>query len=292
MERINYHQLYYFYVIATEGSIKAACEKLHVTQPTVSGQLKELEESLGCKLFRREHRKLVINAEGLKALEKAEKIFSMGDELVNTLHLKKGSPRENIRIGVSEAITNHTLHAFTLEAWKDKTLAIDVIHDDLPYLVDLMNQDELDIIISDSSFNKYSDRYKSINIGTQKIHIVGCDKFKKLKRDFPASMDGQPFLNYSQSSMMRRDLDYFFKLQGIQPDVIGKVDDLLLATLVAAKGHCLAALPERVAKPELKKRGLFVIGEIPGLTLTEWVIVSKLSQRKLAVRKVIKNFLN
>ena len=56
MTRLNYNHLYYFYVIAHECSIKSACSKLNLTQPTISDQLKNLEEDLGQDLFYRQHR--------------------------------------------------------------------------------------------------------------------------------------------------------------------------------------------------------------------------------------------
>ena len=56
MDWINYHHLLYFYTIAREGSIAKACKQLHLTQPTISAQLRALEESLGEQLFLRSGR--------------------------------------------------------------------------------------------------------------------------------------------------------------------------------------------------------------------------------------------
>ena len=53
MERLNYHHLLYFWVTAREGSVARACAELHLAQPTISGQIRLLEESLGEKLFAR-----------------------------------------------------------------------------------------------------------------------------------------------------------------------------------------------------------------------------------------------
>ena len=51
MQRINYQHLFYFWHVVTEGSITAACEKLHLAQPTISGQLTVFEQAIGEKLF-------------------------------------------------------------------------------------------------------------------------------------------------------------------------------------------------------------------------------------------------
>ena len=60
MEWLNYHHLLYFWVVAREGSIAAATRKLNLTQPTISAQLRLLEESLGEKLFEKSGRSLVL----------------------------------------------------------------------------------------------------------------------------------------------------------------------------------------------------------------------------------------
>ena len=57
MEWLNYHHLYYFWVVAKQGSIARAVDKLRLAQPTISGQLKQLEETLGEKLFTRATRR-------------------------------------------------------------------------------------------------------------------------------------------------------------------------------------------------------------------------------------------
>ena len=68
MNRLNFNHFYYFYIVAREGSIKSAAEKLFVSQPTISDQLKLLEEYFECKLFERKHRQLSLTKEGELAL--------------------------------------------------------------------------------------------------------------------------------------------------------------------------------------------------------------------------------
>ena len=53
MEWLNYHHLRYFWAVASEGTLARAAAKLSVSQPSLSGQIGELESALGEKLFRR-----------------------------------------------------------------------------------------------------------------------------------------------------------------------------------------------------------------------------------------------
>ena len=56
MDWLNYHHLRYFWTVAKEGGLRQAAERLHVSQPSISAQIRELEEALGEKLFRRQGR--------------------------------------------------------------------------------------------------------------------------------------------------------------------------------------------------------------------------------------------
>ena len=85
MEWLNYHHLLYFWTVAKAGSITAACEQLHLAQPTISAQLRDLENALGRKLFTRAGRHLVLTEAGRLVYRYADEIFSLGRELLDTL---------------------------------------------------------------------------------------------------------------------------------------------------------------------------------------------------------------
>ncbi|MCB1693995.1 MAG: LysR family transcriptional regulator, partial [Pseudomonadales bacterium] len=89
MEWLNYHHLLYFWVVAKEGTVAAASEKLMLAQPTISGQIRELENALGQKLFRRRGRYLALTDAGRMVYRYADGIFALGRELIDTM---KGRP--------------------------------------------------------------------------------------------------------------------------------------------------------------------------------------------------------
>lgn len=102
--RINFQVLTYFLAIANEESITAACEVLHVTQPTVSRQISDLEKDLGVTLFERGPRKITLTKEGMLFKRRAEEILSLinkiekeiiqdSEELEGTISLGGGELR-------------------------------------------------------------------------------------------------------------------------------------------------------------------------------------------------------
>ncbi len=75
--------LRYFLEIAREGNMTRAAERLHVTQPTLSKQMKELEQELGKKLFRRGSTSVRLTDEGMLLRKRAEDLLAMADKIEN-----------------------------------------------------------------------------------------------------------------------------------------------------------------------------------------------------------------
>jgi len=83
---INYKHLHYFWVVAKQGGIARASERLHLTPQTISGQINLLEEQLGEELFSKSGRNLELTETGRLVLSYADEIFSLGNELEEAIH--------------------------------------------------------------------------------------------------------------------------------------------------------------------------------------------------------------
>ena len=80
-QSFNYRHLYYFWVVAKEGGIARAAQRLDMAVQTISAQVRELEKSLGVSLLRNEGRNLVLTDAGMAALHEADHIFALGELL-------------------------------------------------------------------------------------------------------------------------------------------------------------------------------------------------------------------
>ena len=94
--------LRYFLTIAREGSITNAANVLHVTQPTLSRQIHDLEEELGQRLFVRGSRNMRLTAEGMILRKRAEEIISMVDKTEAEFHSMSNVVSGDIYIGGGE----------------------------------------------------------------------------------------------------------------------------------------------------------------------------------------------
>src|ERR1700756_2998815 len=104
MHWLNYHHLLYFWTVAREGSIVRACTRLHLTQPTISGQLRSLERALGIKVFARQGRNLVLTEAGRLVYRYCDEIFSLGQELQDTLRGRPPGRSLRLVVGVAESL--------------------------------------------------------------------------------------------------------------------------------------------------------------------------------------------
>ena len=82
---MEFRVLQYFLAIAREETISKAAESLHIPQPTLSRQMKELEEQLGKQLFIRGNRKINLTEEGILLRQRAEEIISLVEKIENGL---------------------------------------------------------------------------------------------------------------------------------------------------------------------------------------------------------------
>ena len=100
----SYRHLYYFWVVAKEGGMVRAAERLGMAVQTVSTQVRELERSLGCVLLKPAGRGVALTEAGVVAMQQAEQIFQLGEQLPALLGDALGTPRVRLTVGLSDAL--------------------------------------------------------------------------------------------------------------------------------------------------------------------------------------------
>jgi LysR family transcriptional activator of nhaA len=265
MEWLNYHHLHYFWVVAKEGTIAAACEKLHVAQPTISAQLRALEKSLGEKLFKRVGRNLVLTDTGRTVYRYADEIFPLGGELLDTL---RGRPTGNpmrFSVGVADVLPKLVAYRLLEPALRlPETIQL-VCHESTPpELLARLAIHQLDLILSDGPIGP-DVRVRAFNhlLGECGVAIFGSKELAAShRRRFPRSLDGAPFLLPAGNTSLRRSLEFWFDSESIRPLVVGEFDDDALLTVFGQAGAGLFAAPDVVEKEVRRQYGVRVVGRM------------------------------
>jgi len=256
VQPLNYHHLLYFYVVAREGSIARATTVLDLTQPTISGQLRTLEQALGEKLFERRGRNLVLTETGHVIYRYAEEIFSLGDELMRTLQGQPTTGPLRFAVGVSDSLpklTTYRLLAPALALQTPMRLLLRIGKTD-QLLADLSIH-ALDLVLADTPINP-GVKVRAFN------HVLGeCDvtvfataaHVDKYRRNFPRSLHDAPFLLPTQGTALRRSLEQWFEAENIHPAVAAEVEDMALLQVLGQEGLGLFAAPT-VVEDEIQRQ--------------------------------------
>lgn len=288
---LNYHHLLYFSVIAKEGSIARASERLLIGQSALSSQLKQLEESLGQKLFERKNRSLVITEAGKIALEYAEEIFKKGEEFIQVFNNKSLAYKSHYRIGVADSLPKILACKLVEEAQKVGDDCFVTLTEGTPKeLLEKLNGHKIDIILSNSSSVSSSRDIFSRSAGKAKVGVYGAKKYAKYSQGFPYSISGLPLILPTKHSKLRYDIEHIFQELHIQYDLVAEVQDSSVKKLMCEHGKALILIPEFAAKPLVKSERLFKIGRVPQLVEEYWLISQKRTINNPITDELIKNF--
>ena len=104
MDWLNYHHLLYFWTVVRKGGVSKAAEELHLSQPTVSAQVRSLETAIGEPLFTRKGRVQTLTDVGRVVYQHADEIFGIGRDLIDTLNGRPGQRAVPLTVGVANAV--------------------------------------------------------------------------------------------------------------------------------------------------------------------------------------------
>ena len=267
---LNYHHLRYFHVVAREGSIARASRVLHTSPPSISTQLRQLEASLGERLFRRQGRGLALTEVGQLVQEYAEQICALGGELVETVRGRPSTRPALIRIGIAEAVPKE-LSARLLEPLfeGDERVRV-VVHEDVAeQLLAELALHRCDLVLLDEPPATIS-RLKVFQhaLGDAAIGVFGRRAVAaKLRRRFPESLDGSPFVLPIEDQLLRREFDRWAAERELRVDIAAEVEDSALLKVLARGGRGLLLAPSVLASTLEKHHGLTRVGELPDVRL-------------------------
>ena len=275
MTWLNYHHLYYFWITANEGSISKASRKLRVGQPTISTQIRTLEESLNQILFNRKSRGLHLTEAGKVVLDYANQIFSLGNELMEVVKDETFSKRTHIHIGAMDGVPKSLIQSVIHSAQRIAPCLITVIEGKGDFLFMELLAHRIDLVVSNFAPTiGNSKQYYSRLLEKIPITIFSTKKFQSLKRKFPKSLQDQPFIMPTLDSKLRHDLNHYFQSNKITVDVVIETQDTSIQKLLGNEGMGLVPLPNFAGKDLVKEGKLIKIGSLQGVTEDFWLVSS------------------
>jgi LysR family transcriptional activator of nhaA len=260
---LNYHHLFYFWIVVREGGISRAAEKLRLSQPAISAQIKTLEAALGERLLQRQGRALVLTDVGRIVDRYATEIFTAGNELLETIKGRPSGRAPRLAVGVANAVPKLVVYRLLRPAIEGaEPVQITCTEDDPEQLLARLATHALDVVISDTPAAPHV-RVKVFNhllgeSGT--TFFAGKSLARRLRRRFPHSLNGAPMLLPTVNTSVRRALEQWFESEDLRPVVAGEFEDPALLNTFGEWGHAVFAAPTAIEDEVLRSRRVGIVG--------------------------------
>lgn len=265
MEWLNYHHLRYFWVVAKEGTLRQAAEKLAVSQPSISAQIRLLEESLGAELFRRSGRRLSLTDMGQLAFGYAEDIFSTGQDLLDAVRDRPGYRPMRCQVGVTDSVPKWVACRMLRPAFAlSQPMHMLCREGTLDGLLLELAGFRLDLVLADKpaprglpvkTFSRLLGKCGSIFCAVPKVA-------DRLRKEFPRSLQDAAVLLPIESTPLRVTLDQWFDQAGVRPVVAAEFEDPALMLVMAAEGLGFVVVPSVIGAETLRHYGLKSLGRV------------------------------
>ena len=292
MEWLNYHHLHYFWMVAKEGSVTAAAKSLRLSQPTISGQVKLLEEQLGEKLFRRAGRHLELTEMGKVAYQYAEEIFSMGREMQELFSGRSVHRPEKLMVGVSDLVPKLVLYRLLAPALSmEEPVRVICREDKTERLLASLSVHDLDLVLAETPIGGQA----SVKAFNHLLGESGVSFFAKAplaarhRRGFPASLDDAPLLVPTQNTPLGRSLDHWFTDIGVRPRIVAEFEDSALLKAFGSEGAGIFPGPTTIEKEICDIYRVKVVGRTDVVVERFYAITIERRIKHPAVRLISEN---
>lgn len=288
MEWLNYHHLLYFWVVAREGSIAAATKKLNLTQPTISAQLRQLEQSLGETLFERAGRGLKLTAAGRITLRYADEIFALGRELRDTLRDRPTGRAVRVTIGIADVVPKLVAHRVLQPAFSgSEELSMICRESSSENLLRMLAQHEVDLVITDAPATGTPLRAYNHLLGESGTTFFATPSILgSLKKRFPASLDGAPLLLPAEATQLRRAVELWLDSTGVTPRRVGEFDDLALMSAFGRGGAGIFPAPTVIERDVEMQNNVRIVGRAPELKQRFYAVTAERKIRNPSVSAI------
>lgn len=281
MAGLNFKHLRYFWMVAKSGSIARASERLHLTPQSISGQLGEFESALGVDLFRRAGRGLELTETGQRMLGYAEQIFSLGDELLESIRTEAHSQSVTFRVGIADSVPKMVAYRLVEPSLRyAEPVKLVCREGRLTTLLADLAVHRLDMLIADRPMpENLNVRGYDHFLGASGVSVFGATSLPQGDAaGFPQVLEGAPFLMPGVEVALHARLMRWFESERVHPRIVGEFDDTALMMAFGQAGAGYFAAPTAIEASIVRDNEVQVLGRIEAVREQIYAITT---ERKL-----------
>lgn len=256
----NYNHFYYFYITAQFGSITKASEYLGISQPSLSSQIKVLEETIQVNLFIRNGRSIELTPKGKAVYLSCSKMFKEMDGLTKFLDSSEGANSEVLNIAVSDQIERpfiaEIVGKFIKRQRGERSSKINLQTGDHEDLVDEYRSGKYDLFISHTDKSLEESFLEKLELP---VALIGHSKFifkdgKQYKNISSLLKNNQVgFVMPDERFKLRGEIDLFLAQEQYVPEIVFESNILAANVRVILEGAGIGFLPVAYLKKEIMK---------------------------------------
>ncbi len=272
----NYNHLYYFYVTAKAGGVTSASTHLRISQPSLSSQLKVLEQSLDIKLFQKAGRSIELTHSGAEVFGYCRQMFEFSEKMSEQISKRVPSSTRKICLGVSEHVDRSfvadVVSSFLKKYDSDKRPKVTVISATQNQLLEKLRFKEFDAILTDSGLT--DPNFVDLDRAEVPVVLTCSSQWKPIenvnKQDSFAAIDGiisdedSQWIVPSSKFKFRGEIDKFFDTNNIKNKIAFESD--VISSLVHAVSDEIgfAFFPILYVNQFLREKSLQLLGPKEG----------------------------
>ena len=291
MRELNYRHLHYFWVVAKEGGVNRAGNKLGVAAQTISTQLALLERSLGVALFAPAGRGLALTEAGRTALSFADRIFNLGEQMLEALEDSAGDEALRLTVGILDALPKLAAHRLLQPVMEmGRPVRLVCYEGELDELMSDLALHRLDVVLSDRPVaSGGSLRVFSHPLGEYPVSLYGTPALvAQHAAAFPAGLSGAPLMLPTRTNALRGKLEQWFEANELRPRIVGEFEDSALMDTFGRQGMGLFPALTMLG-PEIEAQlGAVPAGELDGVFEQVFAISGERRIRHPAVEAMLR----
>lgn len=272
-------------MIVREKGISGASEKLRLSQPALSLQLRQLEEACGQKIFERVGRRLVLSDYGSQIYPAVDDLFHSASHLQEILDGEGQNKQKILRVGASASLSKNIQYQFFAPLLQSEGVQLDIFNGQSADLSKKLSDFELDLVLTNTPLRLDGRVFVSREIAEFPCILVA--KKSRGEKTVEEILKSEPLFLPAPGSILREKIENFFGENGIKPKILTEIDDTALLRLFITSGSGVGVIPSIGVFQDIRRGEVKILGTLPGISETFYLFGKRKTFEAFQLEKLI-----